>query len=419
MLPLVAAAAIPFVFLHRMYQAHASVGPVDIYGSDVAILITLLAAVAAGVLFGWGRLLQPRPLWVIAACLLALFVVSCLWSPIEAPKTHLITAAKVIEYALLAPAAVLLFRRRVDLDRFFAVFVGWSAAASIWGLLQFLGAVSEFEGKRPGQREVSFLGHQDLGAFTGATLAIGFAAIALDERRRLAQVAVAAGGIGVILDASIFAYTGVVLAALAAVWLGRRSGTLTVRRVVAIASILVVVGAGVSVLRGSDVTDYLSFLGVRHPVETSSTDVQSGSQRTMLAYIGLRIWVDHPVLGVGFDRSANRYQPYLAAAKRKFPDLSAQSYPSESNRWGVQNFWIQLLADVGLVGFALGLATFLSGLWVGLRTPAATRFFGLVGAGWILVAAGTWNAVGIVAGIPLEAVTWLGLGIAVAAQELA
>ena len=87
MSPLVAAAAIPFVFLHRMYQAHASVGPVDVYGSDVAILITLLAAVAAGVLFGWRRLLQPRPLWVITACLLALLVVSCLWSPIEEPKT--------------------------------------------------------------------------------------------------------------------------------------------------------------------------------------------------------------------------------------------------------------------------------------------------------------------------------------------
>ena len=140
----------------------------------------------------------------------------------------------------------------------------------------------------------------------------------------------------------------------------------------------------------------------------------------MLAYIGLRIWVDHPVLGVGFERSANRYQPYLAAAKRKFPDQSAQSYPSASNRWGVQNFWMQLLADVGAGRFrarrrhlrqrARGSAS---------ATPAATRFFGLVAAGWILVAAGTWNAVGIVAGIPLDAVTWLGLGIAVAAQELA
>ena len=85
----------------------------------------------------------------------------------------------------------------------------------------------------------------------------------------------------------------------------------------------------------------------------------------------------------------------------------------------MQNLWIQLLADVGIVGFALGVATFASGLWLALRTPRSALFIGLVAAGWILVAAGTWNAVGIVAGIPLEAVTWLGLGLAVAAQELA
>jgi hypothetical protein len=36
----------------------------------------------------------------------------------------------------------------------------------------------------------------------------------------------------------------------------------------------------------------------------------------------------------------------------------------------------------------------------------------VVAAGFILVAAGTWNAAGIVAGIPLQAVTWLGLGLA-------
>jgi O-antigen ligase len=417
-LPLVAAAAIPLIFLHRMYQAHASVGPVDVYGSDVAILVTLLAAAAAGICFGWERLLRPRALWLVAAALLVLLAVSCLWRPIEAPKTHLITAAKVIEYALLAPAAVLLFRRTVDLERFLAVFVAWNVAASVWGLLQFLGIVSEFEGKRPGQREVSFLGHQDLGAFSGATLAIGFAAIVLHERRRLGQVAVAAGAFGVILDASIFAYFGVVLAAIAAAWVGRRTGTLTVRRAVALASILAVVGAGVYVLRGSDVTDYLSFLGVRQPAASTGTDVQSGSQRTMLAYIGLRIWEDHPILGVGFDRSANRYQPYLADAKRKFPDQPAQAYPSPQHRWGVQNFWLQLLADVGIVGLALGVATFATGLWLALRTPPKALFFGLAAAGWILVAGGTWNAVGIVAGIPLEAVTWLGLGLAVAVQEL-
>jgi hypothetical protein len=418
-LPLVAAAAIPLVFLHRSYQPHTSVGPVDIYGSDVAIVITLLAAVAAGVWFGWQRLLRPRPLWLFAAALLVLLVVSCFWRPLEAPKTHVITAAKVIEYALLAPAIALLLRRTIDFERFLAVFVGWGVAAAGWGLLQFLGVVSEFEGKRPGQRDPSFLGHQDLGAFTGATLAVGLIAIALAERRRLAWIAVPAGAVGVIIDASIFAYFGVVLAAIAALWVGSRTGTLTVRRAVAVASTLVVVGAGVYVLRGSDVTNYLSFLGIRPAAASKDSGVQSGSQRTMLAYIGLRIWEDHPLLGVGFDRSNNRYQPYLKAAKRKFPGQSTQSYPSAKNKWGVQNFWLQLLADVGIVGFALGVATFASALWLALRTPRKTLFIGLVAAGWILVAAGTWNAVGIVAGIPLEAVTWLGLGLAVAAQELA
>ena len=46
---------------------------------------------------------------------------------------------------------------------------------------------------------------------------------------------------------------------------------------------------------------------------------------------------------------------------------------------------------------------------IGAQTGAATLVLGLVAAGFILVAAGTWNAIGIVAGIPLDAVTWLGL----------
>ncbi len=64
------------------------------------------------------------------------------------------------------------------------------------------------------------------------------------------------------------------------------------------------------------------------------------------------------------------------------------------------------------MGLALGIATFVCGLVLAFRAPPALAFFGLVAAGWILVAAGTWNALGIVAGIPLQAVTWLGLGLA-------
>ena len=415
LLPLVPAAALPLIFLHVKYQAHASVGPVNVYGSDVAILAVVVAAATAGMLFGWQRVLEPKLLWLTAAALLAMFVVSCFWSPLESTTSHLVTAAKSAEYALLAPAAVLLFRRSVDLFRFLAVFVAWAAAASGWGLLQFLGIVNEFDGKRPGQREVSFLGHEDFGAFAAAALAVGLVSLAFGERPRFAQTAIVAGGLGVVLDASISAYGGIVLAAIAVVWVGRRAGTLSIRKILAIGGMLVVLGAGVNVLRGSDVTNYLSFLGI-HPAKTKESGVQTGSQRVVLLYIGVRIWEDHPWLGVGFQRSENRYQPYLAAAERRYPNEPRATFPSQTHEWGIQNFWLQLLADTGVVGFLLGVATFAAGLGRAYRSLAQHRFGALVAGCWILVAAGTWNAIGIVAGIPLDAITWLGIGLAAAAQ---
>jgi O-antigen ligase len=259
---------------------------------------------------------------------------------------------------------------------------------------------------------VSFLGIHDFAAFSGATLAIGLAAVALAERRRLAGVAVGAGAVGAILAASVFAFAGLVLAAVAALVVGRRAERLTRARALAIAAVVAVVGVGTLALRSYDVTNFFSFLGIKPTTTAAQEEVQTSSQRAMLAYIGLRIWADHPVLGVGLERSANRYQPYLAAAKRRFPNQPAQAYPSPAHPWGVQNFWVQLLADAGLIGLTLTVATFAAGLVLALRAPPRFVFFGLVAAGWILVAVGTWNAIGIVAGVPLQAVTWLGFGLA-------
>lgn len=408
------AAAVPLVFLHVRYQASVEVGPATAYGSDVAIILTLVAGAISAVLFGWRHLLRARLLWLSASALIGLFVVSCFWSPAEETTTHLVTAAKYAEYALIAPALVLLFRRRDDLIRFLWVYVVWCAAAGLWGLLQFLGLVNEFEGRRPGQREVSFLGHDDFGAFAASAFVVGAAALVLGERRRLAIAALAAGSLGIVLDASIAAYGGAVVAAAAAAVVGWRGGTLTLRRATALAGMLVVIGAGVNTLRGSDVTSYLSFLGIHRSPET--TGVQTGSQRAVLFYIGLRIWKDHPWLGVGFERSGNRYQPYLADAKRRYPDEPLQTFPSEAHRWGTQNFWLQLAADVGIVGLALGLATFGAGLAAARAALSTDTFLALIAGGWVLVAAATWNAIGIVSGIPLEAITWIALGLAACAQ---
>ena len=418
-LALVAAAAIPLIFLHGRYQAHLAVRGVDVYSSDLAVVAVLAAAAIAGFRFGWEPLRRGRTLWLLTVALFGVLLASCFWRPVETLGTHLTTWSKLVEYALLAPAVVLLFRRGADLDRFLVVFVGWAVAAGLWGALMFFGIVDDPQGPRPGQREVSFLGHQDYGAFTGAALAVGLAAIALGARRRLALAAVIGGGLGVALDASIFAYLGTILAAIAIVVVTRRLGTLTLRRIVALGAILVVVGSGVFVLRGSDVSNYLSFLGVSHAPASTDTGVQTGQQRTMLLWMGWQMWKDHPLLGLGLERSNTDFAPYLAALKRRFPNQPAQAYPSDRYPWGVQNYYVELASDTGIVGFLLGLAVFGMGLLLGARQAFKSSFAGLIAVCWILVAAGTWNALGIVAGLPLDALTWIGLGLAATAIPIA
>jgi hypothetical protein len=49
-----------------------------------------------------------------------------------------------------------------------------------------------------------------------------------------------------------------------------------------------------------------------------------------------------------------------------------------------------------------------------LRAPPELAVAATCGLLWLLVAAGTWNGLGLVAGIPLDAVTWLAFGLAAA-----
>ena len=49
------------------------------------------------------------------------------------------------------------------------------------------------------------------------------------------------------------------------------------------------------------------------------------------------------------------------------------------------------------------------------RSQAWRMWCTLAGA-WLLLLMGTWTAVGLVAGVPLDALTWIALGLAVAAS---
>jgi O-antigen ligase len=78
----------------------------------------------------------------------------------------------------------------------------------------------------------------------------------------------------------------------------------------------------------------------------------------------------------------------------------------------VQNLYVQALADMGVVGLALFVATFAVGFVLAVRALGAHGLHALIALGWLIVVVATWNALGIVAGDPLQALTWLALGLA-------
>ena len=189
-------------------------------------------------------------------------------------------------------------------------------------------------------------------------------------------------------------------------------------------AVVAVIAGGILIMRGGDVDQFIRFLGIRRESVSAEENVQTYVQRTMLAYIGWRIFLDHPVAGAGWQASVKEeqvYGDYLDDAKREFPDTPPLAFPSPEHPYGIQNAYIQALADLGLIGFVLLLATFASGLFLAgraaLRGPPASMPAGAIAAAWLLLAMGTWTAVGLVAGVPLDALTWIALGLAATAAS--
>jgi O-antigen ligase len=420
---LVPAAAVPVLFLHLRYQPKAGIGlrstTIGIELSDVAVLAIVLTAAVAGSRNGWGPLRATRRLWLAAAVFLGVVLAATVYPLLRYEQypflAHAVTAAKFCEYALLAPALVLLLRRRDDaLPLLWSVAV-WSAAASVWGLLQFAGLVDEFEGKRPLQREPSFLGIHDLAALSGAALLIGLAVPALGARSRreraLAWTSGVAGAIGLALSASAAGAVGVVLAAAVLLALTRPPWPSTA----AIVAVVAIGSLGAFGVRSGEVERGIRAVGIGSKPK-ASYDAASYVHRSLLAYIGLRMFADHPVVGVGWQGSDDlaSYRPYLAAAHRRFPAEPERAFPSPAHAWGVQNAYLQTLTDLGIVGFAALAALFATAVTLGARAARRTRPLvppSIVGLLWLFVAAGVWNGLGLVAGIPLDALTWFAVGL--------
>jgi O-antigen ligase len=222
--------------------------------------------------------------------------------------------------------------------------------------------------------------------------------------------------LGLIISGSTAGAIGFGLAAVVAFIVGRWRDGASRRRLAAIAALPLVVVAGLVPMRSGDVGHLLRYFGIG-PKE-KERNVETLVQRTLLIYIGWRIFLDHPAIGAGFESSLEQsvYTPYLADAHRNFPSSPSRAFPSPAHPYGVQNLYVQTLAETGVIGFALLLTVFVSGLAVAGRvTLRGPPELGLLAVLFLLVCIGVWNALGTIAGIPMDALTWLALGLAVAA----
>jgi O-antigen ligase len=431
---LVLAISIPFLFFHERYQPELGLPlgstTADIRLSDLAVVAVLVAAIVAASREGLARLAAARWLWIAGGVLLAWLAFQVL-RPVSLDDDrfadHLVSYVKLVEYGLLTVAVPLLVRQARDLTFLLGGLVLWAAVAVATALLQFFG-VGIFGAWNAGWRQPSFLGHHDLAALSAIALAVACAAIVSRRTEipvaRLFAVALGAGMLGLVLAGSVAAAGGLALG-VAALWLAARARFRPGgRQTLALVVIVAAVAGGVTAVRGDALEDFLRFLGVRG--DDPPVGVETYSQRAVLAYIGLRIAQDSPVLGVGWQRSSRPevFEPYVPDARERFPDVVDLAFPAEGREWGVQNLYIQMLADAGVIGLALLLLVGGAGAALAWRTAdrAPTPWAagaGLVAVCALLTLAGEWASLGIVAGIPLQAATCLLLGLAAAGAQAA
>ncbi len=420
---LVVAAALPLLFVHAEFQPSISVSvgsaSVTAFLSDFAVLV-VVAAAAVGIRHGGRRLQRGRWLWAVALAFFVWVGVELLWGRHRSPSypltTHAVTAAKFCEYALLAPALVVLLRTARDLLLAAWSLVLTSVAASIVGVAQFFGADVAGKGTA-GHRQASFLSSSDFAALSAGVLLLGVAGIALPRLRvprSLAIVALATGVVGTIVAGAVASVLGIATGLLLLAALAIRHRELALRPAAVVAAAALVTVAGVVAIRGSDLEHFGRFLGATTSAPQHDTKIQTYAHRTVLSWIGLQIWTDHPVLGVGWEGSAEpaTFEPYLPAARRRFPSEPAIAFPAASppdRRYGVQDAWLQSLADLGVIGCALWASVFVAAGWLAFRGRTRT-------APWALACVGLlvwlWTAQGFVAGIPLDALTWVAFGAA-------
>jgi hypothetical protein len=383
-----------------------SIGP-----ADLMLLVT--AVFAARQL--WNRRTIPSP-WLLGAT--AAFALLIVVSAIANGADAVVSAGKLADFAILTFGAAAFIDTRARFAALATFLVGFGVVATAWGLVEFVG-----DG---GKRQGSFMGEHDLAALATMILVFGLAHFFAGDRRppTVALVGIGVGTIGIVLGASLASVLGLYIGGAAMVCLALSRRDLRRRAMVVTLVICTVATAGTYGMRSADLGFLRAWFGP--PPETPGQYAASWSQRLIFVYIGGRVFLDHPVLGTGWEGELppSDYAKYLPDARERYADQPAHYFPQEDETFIPQQTYDQVLYELGLVGAALFLvlaALAVRGAVVAGRRPRCGEPWAeqaFVPVAWLSAMGGAIAGAALFGGSPLAALFWLTLGTVAASTAL-
>lgn len=374
---------------------NVSVGPVD------------AALVATGLLALW-RLLErrrlPAPGLMVASAVFALYLLA---SSLANGADAVTSAGRLVELFALALGAVAFVDSLERLRALVGVLAVFCVVAVTWGAIEFVTG--------GGGRQGSFMGEHDLAALGTLTLVAGLAAVYARRTDPLAVTGVAAGGVAIALGASLATLGGLYLAAAVLIAVALVRGSLRGAAVVATLGVVVAVTAATLTLRSGELGFIQEWFGPE--AEQPGQYAASWSQRLIYAYVGGRVFVDQPVLGVGWygELPPEEYERYLPDARERFSDQPPRYFADLEDSFIPQQAYDQVLIQLGLVGGGLfALLAFLAArpaVRVALRAPPQLLEHALVPIGWLAGMAGALAGTALFGGSPLASLFWLTVGV--------
>ncbi len=385
----------------------------DFAGTSARIVVSDLLLVALTVTIAL-RVVRSHayPRAGIALTLVAIaFAALILATSIANGGTAFVAAGKLVTLSALLVGSIVLID---STDRVWVVtllIVIVTSAAVAWAVVGFA--------REPGRRQASFVGEHDLAALATACLVVALAALHSRHRLRwLPLLAGVVGCLGIVLGAALASLLGLYIASAVLIVIAAVRRSLRLRAVVISGLVALTLTGAVYSLRASDLGFLKKWFA---PVENADPSRYAGgwNQRLIFAYIGGRVFIEHPVLGTGWwgELPPPEYARFLPDAHARFRGQPANYFPTADGTFVPQQTFDQVAFELGIVGVALFLALVVTAARdsrrAARRWPRGARdeLAAYLGAAWLASLLGAIAGSALFGGTPMAALFWLTFGL--------